>query len=245
MSAFANHLWQSTAFAGVAALLTLALRRNRAHLRYWLWLAASVKFLIPFSALVAVGSLVEWRTASGVPGGYLGGHRASSRPVRLGFAGGPRRIYPMMEIRRQWPVAVWLCGCAFLLGRWFVRWRRVRSALRTASPVAAEAPVPVMCSDTRLEPGVFGVFRPILLVPEGLADRLTPRSSARSSPTNCAMCGGVTISPQRFTWWWKRSSGSIRWCGGSERGWWRSANALATKRCCGWAASPRSTPPEF
>src|SRR5262245_52507118 len=54
----ANHLWQSTLFAGVAGLLTLFLRRNRAYLRYWLWLMASVKFLVPFSLLVAAGGLL-------------------------------------------------------------------------------------------------------------------------------------------------------------------------------------------
>lgn len=52
----ANHLWQSTLFAGVAALLTLALRKNAARTRYWLWLAASVKFLVPFSILAMAGS---------------------------------------------------------------------------------------------------------------------------------------------------------------------------------------------
>jgi bla regulator protein BlaR1 len=44
-----DHLWQSTVFGGVAALLALALRKNYARTRYWLWLAASVKFLIPFA----------------------------------------------------------------------------------------------------------------------------------------------------------------------------------------------------
>src|SRR5580658_1085098 len=52
----ANHLWQSTVFAALAALLALALRKNRAQVRYRLWLAASVKFLIPFSILMAAGS---------------------------------------------------------------------------------------------------------------------------------------------------------------------------------------------
>src|SRR5258708_39805760 len=54
----ANHLWQSTLFAGVAGLLTLFLRKNRAHVRYWLWFLASVKFLLPFSLLVAVGGVL-------------------------------------------------------------------------------------------------------------------------------------------------------------------------------------------
>ena len=54
-----NHLWQSTLFAGAVAILALAFRNNRAHVRYWLWLAASVKFLIPFGALLWIGSGIE------------------------------------------------------------------------------------------------------------------------------------------------------------------------------------------
>jgi hypothetical protein len=58
VDALSDHLWQSTVFAAGAALLTLAFRRNRAHVRYWLWLAASVKFLIPF-ALLWIGGQFE------------------------------------------------------------------------------------------------------------------------------------------------------------------------------------------
>ncbi|PYU53945.1 MAG: hypothetical protein DMG55_33135, partial [Acidobacteria bacterium] len=54
--ALGNHLWQSTLFAITVGLLTLILRKNQARARYWLWLAASVKFLIPFSVLVGMGS---------------------------------------------------------------------------------------------------------------------------------------------------------------------------------------------
>lgn len=32
----ANHLWRSSLFAGVAGLMALVLRKNRASLRYWL-----------------------------------------------------------------------------------------------------------------------------------------------------------------------------------------------------------------
>src|ERR1035437_6562557 len=63
LSPLANHLWQSTLFAAVAWVLTLALRKNRASARYWIWLAASVKFLIPFSLLVSAGGQLGWRTA--------------------------------------------------------------------------------------------------------------------------------------------------------------------------------------
>src|ERR1700683_927473 len=61
----ANHLWQSTLFAGIAGLFTLALRKNRAQVRYWLWLSASVKFLVPFSVLMSVGRVLEtWAPAA-------------------------------------------------------------------------------------------------------------------------------------------------------------------------------------
>ena len=59
-----NHLWQSTLCVAVAGLLTLAFRNNRAQVRYGLWLAASVKFLMPFAALVAIGGQFGWRPSA-------------------------------------------------------------------------------------------------------------------------------------------------------------------------------------
>lgn len=56
--ALGNHLWQSTAFALTVRAVTFSLRSNRAAVRSALWLAASVKFLIPFSLLIGLGSLV-------------------------------------------------------------------------------------------------------------------------------------------------------------------------------------------
>jgi hypothetical protein len=62
LSPLANHLWQSTLCVAMAWLLTLGMRKNRAAVRYGLWMAASVKFLIPFSLLVSAGAQLEWRT---------------------------------------------------------------------------------------------------------------------------------------------------------------------------------------
>jgi hypothetical protein len=50
-----------------ALLLTLALRRNRAALRYWIWFLDSLKLLIPFSVLAAIGSGFGYRTAPELP----------------------------------------------------------------------------------------------------------------------------------------------------------------------------------
>ena len=59
--ALLDHMWQSTLYAAAAGLLTLALRGNGARIRYWIWLSASVKFLIPLHLLVALGDrLGQW-----------------------------------------------------------------------------------------------------------------------------------------------------------------------------------------
>src|SRR5437870_7751474 len=81
--ALGNHLWQSTLFAITVGLLTLILRKNQARARYWLWLAASVKFLIPFSVLVGMGSHLPWST---VPHG-----RKPGCTLRLTRSAGPLR----------------------------------------------------------------------------------------------------------------------------------------------------------
>ena len=51
-----NHLWQSTIFVFVAGFIALLLRQNRAQVRYWVWLSASCKFLVPLSLLIGLGS---------------------------------------------------------------------------------------------------------------------------------------------------------------------------------------------
>jgi bla regulator protein blaR1 len=63
MPTIANHLLQSTVFAVAAGLLTLLLRNNHARTRYWIWLTASLKFLIPFSLFVELGHHLSWPTA--------------------------------------------------------------------------------------------------------------------------------------------------------------------------------------
>jgi beta-lactamase regulating signal transducer with metallopeptidase domain len=46
--------------------------------------------------------------------------------------------------------------------------------VRAGSVVEADAPVPAVSSPSFLEPGIFGVFRPVLLLPEGIFEQLTP-----------------------------------------------------------------------
>jgi uncharacterized protein (TIGR03435 family) len=174
----ANHLWQSTLFAGIAGLLTLLLRNNRAHARYCLWLAASAKFLAPFSLLMLVGGLVGRHSVivpapTRVPVIVEQVNEPFVAEVPLGAVVTPRTqesgawVVPIL-------VALWGAGCGSLLFSWWVRWRRIQVAVRAGSPAPLGIGIPVLSSASIIEPGVFGVFRPVLLLPDGIGDRLTP-----------------------------------------------------------------------
>ncbi len=177
LSPLANHLWQSTLFALAAWLLTLTLRKNRAAVRYWIWLAASAKFLIPFSLLAAAGSQLGWRTAPG-----LAQPQFSSVMDEIGqpfVLPAQSSLHCLASIRRQQcSRRFWLAfGFAALLSRlliWLRLWRHVRAIERTATPLNLNLPLSVISSPARLEPGVFGILKPVLLLPDGITERLTP-----------------------------------------------------------------------
>ncbi len=40
--------------------------KNRAHVRYWLWLSASLKFLLPFAFLIGLGRHFDWNSEHSV-----------------------------------------------------------------------------------------------------------------------------------------------------------------------------------
>jgi bla regulator protein blaR1 len=74
-------------------------------------------------------------------------------------------------------VALWLVGFASVLARrrlQSLRIARIRDAARPAAGVLGHLPIPVLLTDSSIEPGVFGVFHPVLLLPTGFADRLSP-----------------------------------------------------------------------
>jgi bla regulator protein blaR1 len=70
--------------------------------------------------------------------------------------------------------AVWACGLLGFAYSWWIRWRQIRTAVRNGLPLPLAIPIRAISSPAMLEPGIFGVFRPVLLVPEGILDRLTP-----------------------------------------------------------------------
>ncbi|HEV1287836.1 MAG TPA: TIGR03435 family protein [Bryobacteraceae bacterium] len=170
-----NHLWQSTLCVAVAWLLTLALTKNRAAVRYWIWLAASAKFLIPFSLLVSAGNMFPWRAAPSIaPSQFSFVVDQVTQPFAAPASSSPLPIPATAPNFLPILLAIWLFGIAIGVFVWMRSWLRVRAALRTASPLHLRLPIPVMSSATRLEPGVFGIFKPVLLLPDGIAEHMSP-----------------------------------------------------------------------
>jgi len=178
----ANHLWQSTAFAGVAALLTLALKKNHASVRYWLWFASSMKFLAPLSLLIGVGSHLQWRKPVSIEQPKLAlavDHVAQpfSEPIPS-----PRllNVPPVPHPIPTTLLAVWLCGVLLSAFGYVRPWLRVRAAVCTALPCPTDFPgagmrILAVRSSVELEPCVFGIIHPVLILPAGIGDHLTPK----------------------------------------------------------------------
>lgn len=189
-----NHLWQSTLVAAAAALLVLALRRHHARARYWIWLAASIKFLIPFSLLVAVGNHLAWQRqpAETTSTGLYFAIEEISQPFTPAATSVPfaatQPISTSLTYLLPWMAAVWLAGFLVVVLAWCVRWRRITVAMKSAS-LSSEGreltalrriertggirrPIALLLSRASLEPGIFGIARPTLIWPEGISPRL-------------------------------------------------------------------------
>jgi uncharacterized protein (TIGR03435 family) len=170
-----NHLWQSTVFAMVAGLLTLEFRRNRAHVRYWLWFCASVKFLVPFALLLSLGSYLGRSTAAKTIPLLASTYRvvqvAEPFPVSTLPIPSPQRNIDWIGIVL---VSLWACGFAGIVLTRLRGWFRIRLAVRASTPMDIPFPVPVCFTTALMEPGVVGFFRPMLLLPAGIVERLAP-----------------------------------------------------------------------
>ncbi len=181
------HLWQSTLVAAVLALMALACGRAHAQTRYWIWFAASLKFLIPFAPLTSLGARLEWREAlPSAPPEWTQAIEAVSQPLLS-----PGTAFPIARAVADTGVdvatvagAIWLSGCAVILGVWLARWRGVSHSVRAGARIDSgrvfevleriepSAALPIVSADTSLEPGIFGIVRPVLLWPRGIDTRL-------------------------------------------------------------------------
>jgi bla regulator protein blaR1 len=192
--ALANHLWQSTAFAATVWLLTLLLRNNHARIRYTLWLAASIKFLIPFSLLITLGTLLPKPQHIAPPTTIYSAIDTATQPfpqVTLPIAPAPRAPNLKERLTAELPAilaTIWLTGAFTVLLIWYKRWQQVHTTLKKAIPLTKgreleilrrlqrqsnpHKQITLLHSQELMEPGIFGIFRPTLLWPARLSDQL-------------------------------------------------------------------------
>jgi TonB family protein len=166
-----NHLWQSTLFVAAIAALAGLLREHGAHARYWLWWSASVKFLLPFSLLTLLGGTLSAGAAPfEVPADWSAALGRLAEPMPESAAWSPLAVLAL---------AAWACGFSAVLGSYVVRALRVRALLRASVPFAvalsaASGRAPqARCSAALVEPSLVGIVRPVLLLPLGIAERLS------------------------------------------------------------------------
>ena len=167
LDAIGNHLWQSTVFALTLALISLGLRQYRASTRNTLWVIASLKFLVPFAALERLGRslpLPEWMAhpPAADTTGTLG---VLIEPFGAGSASFAASPAAAESISPQWIYLVaWSVGAGIVVARWMARWIALRRIVASARPIAGEWGVSIRVCDEPIEPGVFGVFRPVVLL---------------------------------------------------------------------------------
>ncbi len=198
---FLNHLWQSTVFAALAAGITFFFRSNSAAVRHNIWLIASLKFLLPFSVIITLGQRMDdWRPlpnrspmtpipmvseqvsgtvapAASVPSSSV--FDAIRQPLSLAapvaspasgltFSGRGPLIIKLL-------VALWLLGVLYHLVSWLRQWLSIRARLHTATPLELDVParIPVLSSSASIEPSVFGILRPVLLLPNRITTELS------------------------------------------------------------------------
>jgi beta-lactamase regulating signal transducer with metallopeptidase domain len=168
-----NHLWQSTLFCGGAWLITLALRANSASLRHWVWLLASLKFLVPFSFLFHVGTFIGLpvaRAADIQP--LMLGDTLQSVSLLVSPTGALRATSPDIPVVFFLLLAVWLGGALIVSARWLIAWYAADSLVRAARPAPGSLP-DARITDADIEPAVARVFHPVVLLPSALLGRLS------------------------------------------------------------------------
>jgi beta-lactamase regulating signal transducer with metallopeptidase domain/Flp pilus assembly secretin CpaC len=187
-------LWQSSLLIAIVFVLEFALRRKiRAAIRYALWLVVLVKLLLP-PALALPTSPTWWIHPSVPP-------PAKALPVSFTVSYGeqtaptfplppspviPPPIVPAISFA-AWTLAASCVVSAVLLAWLLFRWRQINQKVRRATvseeliPILREARrlthlrpgIRLKLTDDSMSPAVCGLFRPVILLPQSLVEKLT------------------------------------------------------------------------
>lgn len=182
ISFLGQHLLESTAFAMVVCLLALCLRKRSAAARHTVWLIAAAKFAIPAALFSGLGTYVRDLFPSPHPLIRIPASLSKFLPVQNLPAS------PAEASGGFWLLLglLWLSGAILLLTVWFRRLpgsfspsskvldSEKESLLRIQQRLGYSRTVRLRSSELNREPVLFGIWRPTLIVPQGLSTRLTP-----------------------------------------------------------------------
>lgn len=180
IGAAGSHVLESTLVAAaIYALVKTLFRSAGPSVRYWLWFTASVKFLVPFAVLAAVGQRFAWvRVPPAVRQSVdVTVDRISALSTPLSPSSWLTVVPDPPVSPFPWLAALWVCGAAIATARLLKRWRDVHVAKMASTPLGVYQGIPVRSlpasCDPGWVPGVIGLTRPIVLVPDGIHGRLT------------------------------------------------------------------------
>jgi TonB family protein len=187
-----DHFWQTTLFTVVIWSLALILGNRSARLRYVLWATAGVKFAVPavFVAFLAVqfGFNPAWMYS---PEPAV---QPESAAVTVTIETAESVVVQPEPVQpSRLPVflfgGLWLFGSAALGALWLKRLNAVALVVRSGERVTDgrearvlagvlartghASPVPLILCDGDLEPGAWGIVRPVVVLPRSLAKLLT------------------------------------------------------------------------
>jgi len=168
-----THLWQSTLVLVAAWVLARACKRNAAAVRYWIWFVASAKFLVPLALLQQLGDRLGRSLPEPLPVDVALVESASAVFV----PSMPRDLAASDALLSQVllvATVIWALGAALLFLRWFLQWSSIRARLTFAPEASLDLPVPVRITSSDLPTGVFGILRPVVILPSEVMHSLTP-----------------------------------------------------------------------
>jgi beta-lactamase regulating signal transducer with metallopeptidase domain len=150
---FASIVW-------CAAWMLTSIGRGSATTKYWIWVATLLNFILPLGAMFdkLLAAHLSWATPIGLIGG-VGVGIAQNAPA----------------------AALWLLGATLMITRLCLRMRADRRDVRTVGQRSSDSRpsfrvqgITVSFTGPRQAPAVAGVWRPRILLPDGI-DRLLSR----------------------------------------------------------------------
>ncbi|HSR69129.1 MAG TPA: M56 family metallopeptidase [Acidobacteriota bacterium] len=174
-----DHLWHATAFAVVAIAVVWILKQAPARARFWVWMLATAKFLLPTVFLASLFPGLGIPTPESAHGLFWIFQSEATAPALRSLWGGWWLLLSLL----------WLAGALLVWARWMSRTRRLSKRIKSEAPVTGgreydllqearrrlgvHSRVRLLLTDKLESPGVWGVRQPVVVLPSHMAKGLS------------------------------------------------------------------------